>query len=210
MARLPTLAPGGGARAFLLARLLTVWPTQTERALGLSVARLRNISLAFRKCGVVVVSAAVSSRDVTAWREALDDVLAPYMISRSRVRSRLVEAAARRGDLKQLWEDNSKRFGVRLHDELLLVDGFRYRERNDARIDLKLPFAAPFNHTTMVANVFARPLLQNFLGEQARLKSLHAIVALSSSQGNDDQHWHRDTELLFRDDHHPGGYHEGA
>lgn len=60
--------------------------------------------------------------------------------------------------------------------------------------------ADPFNRSNITRNPFAAPVLRRLLGESAELKSLHAMFALSYLNGTRDQHWHRDTGLLFAAD----------
>ena len=68
------------------------------------------------------------------------------------------------------------------------------------RIDIEVPMVDPFNRTNITRNPFAVPVLRKLLGAQAELKSLHAMFALSYLNGTRDQHWHRDTGLLFAGD----------
>jgi len=75
----------------------------------------------------------------------------------------------------------------------------------------------PFNRTNITRNMFAVSVLRRLLGSNMELKSLHAMFALSYLNGTRDQHWHRDTGLLWDPDddfHVPdtharmGGMHE--
>ena len=61
----------------------------------------------------------------------------PYLDSRARLRTLFRDAIRDSVPLPQLW---SQRATNGLESELLLSSGTEYRERNDGRIDLQLPW----------------------------------------------------------------------
>jgi hypothetical protein len=171
--------------------------TPAEAAAGrwASEARITAAVDAFRRCGVLVIPAAVAKSVTRRWRDGLDTVQAPLLASRRRVRAAL--SSTRGKTLEQVWTDPS----LNLTSELLFRSGSVYRERNDARIDIQAPFAAPFNDKAVTHSPLVAPLMRRLLGVDVRLKQINAVTALPLRDGIGMQHWHRDTEVLF----HAGG-----
>mmetsp|Transcript_23745 Transcript_23745/g.69527 ORF Transcript_23745/g.69527 Transcript_23745/m.69527 type:complete len:384 (-) Transcript_23745:11-1162(-) len=154
----------------------------------------------FRACGVVAVEGALGDGFVERLHQDLDDTLHPYLESRRSIRETLRTAMVSRRNLRTLWQTNRT-----LQRELLLAAGNEYKERDDGRIDLRLPWRQPFNNSALLLNPFIFGALRSLLGESVELKSAHAIHALSAkggggSTGHVEQHWHRDTGLLFAPD----------
>jgi ectoine hydroxylase-related dioxygenase (phytanoyl-CoA dioxygenase family) len=84
---------------------------------------------------------------------------------------------------------------------MLIFGGFPlYSERNDGRIDLQLPFLEPYSSPVYTHSPFIDPLLSGLLGSNYKLKRMQAVIALNLSDGISDQHWHRDTDLLWPND----------
>ena len=149
---------------------------------------------AFASCGVVVIENAMDSEGVEAFRAGLAVRMREHLASRSRVRAALKRAMVHRHSLKQLWTDGASVPGMRLSDELIFADGHTFRERNAGRIDVQLPYdEPPFGGLTH--NPFASSMLRELLGSEHKLHSVHAVVSLPGEARN--QHWHRDTALLF-------------
>ena len=95
----------------------------------------------FRACGVVGVADAFPSRHfVDSLASAVETEMAPFLESRARIRSVLRQAMANHRNLRTLWNTNSS-----LREELLFRRGHVYKERDDGRIDLELPWRTPFN-----------------------------------------------------------------
>jgi len=144
--------------------------------------------------------------------------LAPVLVSRKRVRSALRNAMADHGNLRSLWQ--------RVKGEVLFASGHWCRERDDGRLDQKLPFRKPYNDSSIVGAGLGLSLIAALLGDRAELKSAHAIHALGRSStttenelgkqndvaskevdvdrsdeafatAREPQHWHRDTNLLW-------------
>ena len=149
----------------------------------------------FQRCGIVALHGVDGNGHVRAFRDGVEDALAPLLASRDRVRAALLSAMVGRKNLRELWQGP-------IREEPLFAAGDVYKERNDGRIDLSLPFAAPFNETSFVANADVLLLLRRLLGSTAELKSMHAIYSLAvegdASPDAGLQHWHRDTQLLFQ------------
>ena len=161
----------------------------------LPVALALRAAAAFRRCGVVALHGAVPIDSIRRVRSRVERDIAPLLASRARVVDALADAALHRRSLRALWEKSP------LRDEVLWQAGKRYRERNAGRIDLQLPFedeaygSPPFATNDAVVSV-----LRALLGDELKLKSIHAVVALTRDDGLEAQHWHRDTQQLFIDD----------
>ena len=195
-----------------------IQPTPSEIAAGrLAVGTLDSAVHAFRRCGVVVMKSVVSKEVVREARRFLAAKMAPYEASRSRLRMALHDEMSQelsgareqpqsQAQLDQAYFLAADRVWERLaanalaEKEASVSSGRVFRERNDGRIDVQLPFAAPFNSTQFTFSPFSYPILAELLGLDVRLKGMHAVVALDESQGVRDQHWHRDSGLLFEPD----------
>ena len=112
----------------------------------------------FRSCGVVALDRVIDVATKDALLRAVSDLLAPLLASRQRVRQALRQAMANRMNLRQLWSETN------LKAELLFASGDTYKERDDGRIDLTLPWADPFNRSELVLNDAVVPLLAQLLG----------------------------------------------
>lgn len=154
---------------------------------------LTQVAKAFRRCGVLLLHNVVSPESVERFSQGLNERFDPLLASRSRVRNIIKGSRRDRQTLNRLWQE-------KLQDEELFNAGDTYRERNDGRIDMELPFESPFNDPEIIYNPFVHPLLLRLLGEDYKLKGINSVIALNVSNGNADQHWHRDTELLFPED----------
>ena len=133
---------------------------------------------------------------------ALSESLAPFLDSRKRVRGYLRNAMANHASLRELWHGQ----GSPIRNESLFRAGHFYRERDDGRVDQKIPWAEPYSKPSLLFNAAGMSLVGALLGDRAELKGLHAIHALGRGDtfGTSDfattrepQHWHRDTELLW-------------
>lgn len=114
---------------------------------------------------------------------------------------------------------------LNIMEEPYLNSGWVLRERNDGtvlcsgeesddtwiitfdalsgRIDVAIKNEAPFNNSQFLRNGIVLPVLWRLLGSSMRLKSIHAVVALTRNTSSiTEQHWHRDTPLLFKPDSH--------
>ncbi|GAB5366885.1 hypothetical protein AAMO2058_001182300 [Amorphochlora amoebiformis] len=171
--------------------------TDSERRKGwMSKSRVQKAADAFRQCGLVVLQNAISAENVERFRRGLDDHMGQVLESRERVR-KIVAASMAKGESPQaLWKANPSD----LHDEAFFTQANIFRERNDGRIDFRV--SRDIVSEEIYANPFAFPILLRLLGSSLKLKSMHAIQALSPSEGASlkPQHWHRDTGLLFPDD----------
>ena len=161
-----------------------------------SAGHFRRAAAVFKRCGVVTLHGALPIESVVAFRAAVEHDLAPLVASRARVVDALTNAARRRLSLRALWNDDASP----LREEVLFASGRRYRERNAGRIDLQLPFKGAFSDAAFSANENVLSVLRALLGDELKLKSLHAVVALTQDDGIEEQHWHRDTQQLFIDD----------
>ena len=124
----------------------------------------------------------------------------PHLASRRRVRSALKRAMVQRQSLKALWEGGESEGGRRVQDEEIFSDGQTVRERNSGRLDVELPWRGPpFGSDGFAHNPFARSVLSGLLGPSHRLHSTHAVVSLGGLEA-EEQHWHRDNDLLFEGD----------
>ena len=170
-------------------------PTDAERRNRmLTKSSLLALAQSFRHCGVCVIERAFEPRLADNIVGQLEKSLEPILKSRSRIRASLKDGMYRRVSLPKI------KAGVL--DELYFSSGNSIKERNDGRIDIELPWENPYNKAEIVLNPFVIPLLKNLLGHNAfDLKSNHVMYALSSKEGTRDQHWHRDTHLLFHHDH---------
>jgi len=177
----------------------TLTPSEQSSS-RLSTSSLSSLVEAFRACGVVVIHRVIDTNLLQQFKRDLDHKMEPHLESRSRVRTVLKDAIRQRRSLQDVWEDND----ASLQSEVLFHAGDEYRERNDGRIDMTLPLSPPssFSSPAVVASPVVLPLLKALLGDEVRLKGIQAVVALNASQGNIDQHWHRDTDLLFVNDPH--------
>lgn len=61
--------------------------------------------------------------------------------------------------------------------ETMLHSGHWFKERNDGRIDVTLPWAAPYNETALVLNPFVAPLVRALLGADVDPKAAHASAS---------------------------------
>lgn len=174
---------------------------EAERRIGmLSGDHVRRALATFAACGVVVIEEAVPADEVAAFRSALDERLVPHLASRRRVRSALKRAMVQRQSLKALWEGGESEGGRRVQDEEIFSDGQTVRERNSGRLDVELPWRGPpFGSDGFAHNPFARSVLSGLLGPSHRLHSTHAVVSLGGLEA-EEQHWHRDNDLLFEGD----------
>ena len=172
-----------------------------ERRAGvLSEAHTQLALATFAACGVVVIEEAVPADEVAAFRSRLDERLAPHLASRRRVRDALKRAMVERHSLKALWEGGESERGRRVQDEEMFTDGRTVRERNSGRLDVELPWRGPpFGSDGFAHNPFARAVLSVLLGASHRLHSTHAVVSLGGLEA-EEQHWHRDNDLLFEGD----------
>jgi ectoine hydroxylase-related dioxygenase (phytanoyl-CoA dioxygenase family) len=181
---------------------LTISPSPYELSSGVLAPLTIDAAIAtFRACGVVAISPGLVDEEVLSPVErAINASLAPILDSRARLRERLRMAMATRGNLRHLFTD--------LQGELLLRSGKTFRERDDGRIDQRLPTSGAFASTSLLANSLVVSILAALLGEDVELKSSHAIHALAGKSGASDspatarvaQHWHRDASLLFPPD----------
>lgn len=79
---------------------------------------------------------------------------------------------------RRLWNNNET-----FRSEFLFDTGRVYRERDDGRIDLTLPWTHPFNsYDTLLPNP-VHAIASRLLGSRYELKSSHAIYALPFTQG---------------------------
>lgn len=183
---------------------LTISPSPHEMRSGVLAPLTIDAAIAtFRACGVVAISPGVVDEGVLSQVEhAINASLAPILHSRARLRERLRMAMATRGNLRHLFKD--------LQGELLLRSGQTFRERDDGRIDQRLPMsgAFAFDQRSLLANSLVVSILAALLGEDMELKTIHAIHALEGKSVAFDspatarvaQHWHRDASLLFAPD----------
>jgi Phytanoyl-CoA dioxygenase (PhyH) len=165
-------------------RALDVHISESERTkAALSKRSLRRALNAFKRCGVVVLRGAMASDDgdVDTLGREIARVLAPFLESRERVFSALERSGG--GDLDSVYEQ--------VRHESMFASGDRFRERNLARIDVEL---GDHEADVIARNPLVRRLLETLLGDDARLDSVSGVVALPEAR---DQHWHRDTPLLF-------------
>eukprot|EP00656_Telonema_subtile_P036204 TRINITY_DN40165_c0_g1_i1.p1 TRINITY_DN40165_c0_g1~~TRINITY_DN40165_c0_g1_i1.p1 ORF type:complete len:382 (+),score=59.92 TRINITY_DN40165_c0_g1_i1:38-1183(+) len=151
----------------------------------------------FESCGVVIVPQAVPLEVVEECRLKAEALVEPYLASRQRVRD-AVKVGMKLGPLgAELFED--------IKHELIFESGYVWKERNEGRFDLRLPWEAPFNETAH-ANPVTQEALRKLLGKRAELKGIHLIYSLPAPDKQDSgeeavgmQHLHRDTELLFEE-----------
>ena len=176
------------------ASLVVHTPTDTERRKRmLSQSSILALAQSFRHCGVCVIENAFEPSLADNTVGHLEKRLETILRSRSRVRASLKDSMRRHKSLHRTKE--------RILNESYFSSGNFVKERNDGRIDIELPWENPYNKTEVVLNHFVIPLLKNLLGHNAfDLKSNHVMYALNSKQGTRDQHWHRDTHLLFHHD----------
>ena len=159
----------------------------------LSKSSILALTQSFRNCGVCVIENAFEPSLANNTLAHLEKRLETILRSRSRVRASLKDSMRRRISLHKT--------KARVLNETYFSSGNFIKERNDGRIDIELPWENPYNNTEVVLNHFVIHLLKNLLGHNAfDLKSNHVMYALNSKQGTRDQHWHRDTHLLFHHD----------
>mmetsp|Transcript_8693 Transcript_8693/g.27629 ORF Transcript_8693/g.27629 Transcript_8693/m.27629 type:complete len:432 (-) Transcript_8693:57-1352(-) len=152
-----------------------------------------------RRCGVVAVSPGVRPERIAELRVALDDeIMAPIVESRRRVRGAIRRALAANRTLEQIVRGAG---GEQLCAEPVLASGAKYKERSPGRIDYMLPWQAPFNRTWLTVNPLVLPIISALLGDVelsagrgAELKSVHVVYALPHAP---EQPWHRDQPILF-------------
>jgi hypothetical protein len=161
-----------------------------------SADHFRRAAAVFKRCGVVALHDALPLASVAGFRAAVERDLAPLVASRARVVDALTHAARNRMSLRALWSDEASP----LREEVLFASGRHYRERNAGRIDLQLPFEGAYADAAFSANANVLGVLRALLGDELKLKSLHAVAALTQADGIEEQHWHRDTQQLFIDD----------
>lgn len=86
------------------------------------------------------------------------------------MRSTLRDAMVNHGNLRSLWQ--------RVKSEAVFASGHWCRERDDGRLDQKLPFGSPYNDSAIVGAGLGLSLIRALLGDRAELKSAHAVHAL--------------------------------
>lgn len=163
-------------------------PTPDEYRTGsLTQKRLRRAAALFRRCGVVVLEGVVPEKIADNFSAALNSRMAPILASRSALRRKMKESMRRGESPRDFWSRDATRA------DLFFSEGHTFRERNDGRIDMRVGFEPPFNASEIAANSFAFPVLTRVLGQDLRLKSIHAIQALPQQEGasTEPQHWHR-------------------
>lgn len=165
-----------------------VRPTADERRVGaLGDEAVDRAAFLLERCGVVALDGAprAFADGAGQLRSRVLAAAAPALSERQALRETLKNAMRQRTPLRDVLRKAQ-------NDEGYLARGGVYRERNDARIDVLLDASAD----ELLLPFVAAPVLRRVLGDDAELKSRHALIALP---GTETQHWHRDTEPLFPD-----------
>lgn len=155
----------------------------------------------FQACGVVAIKSVIKNKNIYTMKKALDNYLQPLLKSRTNVRKIIKNGILRRLSLSDIWKS--------VENEIVLSTGSIFREVSEGRIDIDLPFELPYNDTEVIYNPLMYSILVRLLGGEFRLKFIRAVIALTESDGNGYQHWHRDTGVLFPNDmyFHDNGVH---
>lgn len=187
---------------------VVVVPRDEVEARRLSVDTLNNVLDVFKRCGVVALTsgateAIIPRKQLQSFNASLTRLVSRYAAGREALRQEFARQYKQSAECRAPLTASEVQHVVHAATpEVAQVfaqpSGQQlYRERNPGRVDVTLPLEAPFNATRFTFNPLVYPVLAELLGLNVRLKGLHAVVALP---GVPDQHWHRDTGLLYEGD----------